>query len=106
MKYCLFINPHSCKSSAVQHAQDLTVALLAQKQQVKLFFYGYAVKTAFNKDNSWKMLANKGVSLHICSTIAENFTKQGLQVNASFSLAGLAFWMEDLLEADNYLEIR
>ena len=106
MKYCLFIDPHSCKSSAVQHAQDLTIALLAQKQQVKLFFYGYAVETAFNKDNSWKKLANKGILLHVCSTIAENHLKRGQQVNAYFSLAGLGIWMDTVLESDIYLEIR
>jgi len=105
MKYSLLINPKTNNSIALTHAIALVNVLIAQRNSVNLFFYGYAVKAAFNKEEVWENFVKNNVSLNACSTIAEEFINNGEIINDSFHLAGLGQWMELVIDSDSYLEI-
>jgi sulfur relay (sulfurtransferase) complex TusBCD TusD component (DsrE family) len=104
MKYSIFINPKSPNSSASEQAFKFTQAIRRGKyEHISIFFYGYAVESAFFNDSPWKSFNHHDISLLACSTIAQDF-QQNKKVRSNFTVAGLGQWMESTLNADKRIE--
>ena len=111
MKYAIIISPIAKKSIAIKQAFNFIQALIEDSKHcncsdIFVFFYGYAVKHAFEKDSIWTQLSDKGISLNACSTIADNYLTQGLNPNPAFALVGLGNWMNAVLDADRSIEFK
>ncbi len=105
MKYSLFINPISQKSSACLHAIEFVNALLDENvEEISVFFYGYAVEMVFFNSAEWIHLKKTNLRLTVCSTLSEVYLDQGLNIHKNFEIAGLGQWMESVLSADKRIE--
>ncbi|VAW34271.1 hypothetical protein MNBD_GAMMA01-1579 [hydrothermal vent metagenome] len=105
MKYSIIICPNDKNSKATLHALGFINALINKKpQHISVFFYGYAVETAFMIQSAWHEVARNNVTLTACSTIAESYLNQQLKTAPYFNLAGLGQWMEAIMDADKYIE--
>lgn len=105
MKYSIIISPINKNSNAIAHAFNFIQSILKNDQcKISVFFYGHAVKSAFEFQSKWQDISNKNVTLLACSTIAEKFLNQQKQIVEYISLAGLGQWMESVYEADKNIE--
>ncbi len=106
MKYSIIICPKSDKSIAIRQAYQFIEAILKdssieQPHKIDVFFYGLAVKYAF-ESNDWQQIANQGVKLTVCSTIAETY--QSEKMHPCFSMVGIGQWIKGTIDADKSLE--
>ena len=105
MKYSIIISPIHQNSIASTHAFKFIQAILKQKEhQISVFFYGYAVKSAFEIEPHWQNIKSRNVSLTACSTIADNYLKKQKKLVDYMVLAGLGQWMESVHDADKNIE--
>jgi len=105
MKYSIIINPQSKNSKATTHAFNFVKALIQNKiQKIDVFFYGLAVESAFVSNDDWEKVAQLGVSIVACSTLAESYLSKQLSTVTFVTLGGLAQWMESVLDADKNIE--
>ena len=107
MKYSIIISPKQQNSNAIDHAWGFIQAILKRdSSKISVFFYGYAVKSAFEFDSKWQQLPEKSVSIYACSTIAEKYINQQLKVVDYISLAGLGQWMESVFDSNKSIEFK
>ncbi len=107
MKYSIIICPNSKKSIATKQAYFFIEAILQDSQpnnphKIDVFFYGLAVKSAFNCSLNWQNITKQGVKLTACSNIAELY--KPASTYSHFSIAGIGQWMESTLDADKNIE--
>jgi len=107
MKYSIIICPKSNNSIAIDQAYQFIEAILQdasleQGHEIHVFFYGLAVKSAFQTSYDWRQIAKQGVKLNACSTIAESYQKK--QLGPHFSITGIGQWMESTLNTDKHIE--
>lgn len=107
MKYSIIISPKQKNSNAIDHALAFIRSILKQKTPtISVFFYGHAVKNAFEFHPLWQQISENNVSLYACSTIAEDYLNQQLKVVEYMTLAGLGQWMESTFDANKNIEFR
>jgi sulfur relay (sulfurtransferase) complex TusBCD TusD component (DsrE family) len=105
MKYSIFINPHSEFTNFNGNALQFVRAILDKKHSIThIFFYGYAVKCAFEFNQAWSDIAKLGVTLIACSTIADTYLNQNHKPVPYFKIRGLGHWIDSVLSADKYIE--
>jgi sulfur relay (sulfurtransferase) complex TusBCD TusD component (DsrE family) len=105
MKYSIIINPLNKKSQASMHAIDFVNAILKIHDcNVNVYFYGYAVKQAFFNEDPWGKMTDDRISLLVCSTVAESYLKNKLEILEPFKLAGLGQWMESVVASHKRIE--
>lgn len=87
------------------HAIDFIKAILKNDDcEVCVYFYGYAVKQAFFNDEPWRNFTDSRITLLACSTVAESYIQNKLEVLTPFKLAGLGQWMESVVTSNKRIE--
>lgn len=105
MKYSIIISPNHKNSNACDYASGFIQSAIEQNHEIiSVFFYGYAVRLAFEKNPVWEDLANNSIPLFACSTIAENYISKKKEPVSYFHLAGLGQWLESVENADKNIE--
>jgi sulfur relay (sulfurtransferase) complex TusBCD TusD component (DsrE family) len=105
MKYSIIISPITENSNASQFALRFIQSLLKEKtSEISVFFYGYAVRTAFKFDSNWQKISKNNITLQACSTIADTYLKNNISAVNYIKFAGLGQWMESVHNADKNIE--
>ena len=108
MKISILINPQNKRSSAIDQAYEFILASIDKEIEInQVFFYGYAVDFVFSQGaavKSWQLLANTGIRLFACSSIADDLSLQNKRLNDGFNLAGLGQWTESIFATERHIE--